>query len=467
MNIALINTNCIKPPIAPIGLEYVGETLLASGLSVDILDLCWEADVDAAIQKFFSEKKFDLVGLTLRNTDDCAFTTRQSFINEFSDIVTKIKNCSDAVIVVGGVGFSTQPAIVLSSVNADVGIRGEGEFTFLKLAQKIAAKEDWHGLPNLIYHQDSRWISTPSHFHQLENLPIMRRNLMDNRRYFAEGGQAGFETKRGCTGQCIYCADPVSKGKKIRLRPPEHIADEIEFLLQQGIDHLHTCDSEFNLPAAHAEAVCRKMIQRKLGDKIKWYAYCTPAGFSGELAKLMRDAGCAGINFGVDSGDPFMLKRLRRDFSPEDIVNTARFCKESGIAVMFDLLLGAPGETRESIISTIDLMKQANPDRVGVSVGVRVYPRTELDDMVKKGLLKNGFYGGSPPLDPLFYLAPEVSPFISGLLSQLTENDPRFLFFNPDNPDQNYNYNANDVLVAAIRKGCRGAYWDILRRLEK
>jgi hypothetical protein len=159
-----------------------------------------------------------------------------------------------------------------------------------------------------------------------------------------------------------------------------------------------------------------------------------------------------------------MLKLLKRDFSPHDILNTARFCREFGIAVMFDLLLGAPGETRESITSTIELMKQTNPNRVGVSMGVRIYPGTEMDAWVKTGVLSQGLHGGSNPMDPLFFLEPTVASFVFELLSNLTAGDPRFLFFNPDNPDQNYNYNANDLLVEAIRKGARGAYWDILRK---
>ncbi len=80
-----------------------------------------------------------------------------------------------------------------------------------------------------------------------------------------------------------------------------------------------------------------------------------------------------------------MLRRLKRNFSPEDILNTVRWCKESGIAVMLDLLIGSPGETQESILRTIEWMRRADPDRVGVAVGVRVYPGTELADRVMRG----------------------------------------------------------------------------------
>ena len=82
MRVALVNTNRMQPPIAPIGLDYVAEALLASGHDVEILDLCWETDPHSATRRFFDSADFGLVGLTLRNTDDCGFTTRHSFLDE-------------------------------------------------------------------------------------------------------------------------------------------------------------------------------------------------------------------------------------------------------------------------------------------------------------------------------------------------------------------------------------------------
>jgi len=242
------------------------------------------------------------------------------------------------------------------------------------------------------------------------------------------------------------------------------VADELENLLKQGIDHFHTCDSEFNAPDWHASEVCEEIIRSGLGDKLRWYAYCTPAAFSPELARLMRRAGCAGINFGVDNGDDGMLRRLRRGFTTDDIVSVARSCREAGITVMFDLLLGSPGETRESIIRTIGLMKQTEPDCVGVAIGVRVYPGTELADLVTQKELKEGLVGGEDPAEPLFFIEPSVAPLIFELLDELIGDDRRFFFFDPSKPERNYNYNYNQLLVDAIKEGYRGAYWDILRR---
>ena len=181
MDVALINTNRIKPPIAPIGLDYVAEALHAAGHRVRVLDLCWVEDVPAAIAGFFSSASAGLVGVTLRNTDDCAFTSRQSFLAPFIDIVGTIRQRTDAPIVAGGVGFSVMPERVLAYVDqlapgsVDAGVWGEGEFVFPRLAACLESEASatssngrpsrvwaestgrsvsaWRDIPNLIWRQ--------------------------------------------------------------------------------------------------------------------------------------------------------------------------------------------------------------------------------------------------------------------------------------------------------------------------
>lgn len=466
MHVALVNTNRIRPPIAPIGLDYLAETLNAARHHVEVLDLCWADDWASVIARFLDRMGFDLVGVTLRNTDDCAFTSRQSFLGEFADMVNTIRKHTDALIVVGGVGFSIMPEQVLTLCGADAGIWGDGEMVLLELANRIEGRREWVDLPNLFWRRNGKWQRNPLSLLPLTNLPPMSRGWVDNRRYFSEGGQAGIETKRGCPRHCIYCADPIAKGKKIRIRPPKGVVDELQTLLEQGIDHIHTCDSEFNLPRWHAFEVGKEIIRRNLGDQLRWYTYCSPVPFSLELAKLMHRAGCVGINFGVDNGDGEMLRRLGRNFTPDDILNAVRSCKEAGIMVMLDLLVGSPGETKESIIRTIELMKNAEPDRVGVALGVRTYPGTALANRVMQEGRREGLVGGEDPLEPLFFIEPRIAPFAFELLNELIGDDRRFLFFDPSKSDRNYNYNANQWLVDAIGKGYRGAYWDILRRYE-
>jgi len=467
MRVALVNPNRIKPPISPLGLEYVAEGLLAAGHEVNILDLCWEEQPEKAIPAFFNDQEYGLVGISIRNTDDCSFATRESFLPGFSSIVEILRKHSGAPIVAGGVGFSVMPEAVMAITGVDAGVVGDGEFTLTGIADRCQRRAPWEDLPNLVLHRNGVFRRNPVSTVPLSRIPPMRRTLVDNRRYYLEGGQAGIETKRGCPMGCVYCADPLAKGSSTRLRPPKDVVAELGRLLGQGIEHVHTCDSEFNVPEDHALEICGEIIRRGLGDRLHWYAYCKPVPFSRELAGQMRRSGCRGINFGADSGDEGMLDRLGRDFGPGEILSAARLCRENGIAVMLDLLIGAPGETRESIARTVERMMESGADRIGVTVGVRVYPGTRLAKEVQREDLRKGLVGGSDLRHPVFFLEPGIAPTVFDQIDALVGKDPRFLFFDPDRPDRNYNYNANQVLVRAIREGHRGAYWDILRRVHE
>lgn len=273
---------------------------------------------------------------------------------------------------------------------------------------------------------------------------------------------------------CIYCADPVSKGRRVRLRPPRLVVDELSALLARGIDHFHACDCEFNLPVEHARDVCDAIIARGLAERIRWYAYCSVTPFDRRTAALFRRAGCAGIDFGADSGSAEMLRRLGRHFGPDDLLSTARCCREAGIPFMYDLLIGGPGETRETARQSIDLVRRADPDCIGVSLGTRVYDGTPIADMVRG----QGDMAANPALRgtrqdnprfllPVFYLSPGLGEGAEGFIRDQAAADRRF--FLPGGPDaeQDYNYNDNSLLSDAIRRGARGAYWDILRRMAR
>ena len=465
-SLALVNTNRVRPPIAPLGIEYLAEYLSAAGYEPDLLDLCWEEDWREAMRRFFSKREYRVVGFSLRNTDDCAFTTKHSFMPEFIDMTGYARELSDALFVIGGVGFSTMPEPVLDACGADAGVAAGGERPMLRLLQCLEEGGSWHRVPGLIHPVGDQWERNALSSAGALDLPPMKRRRLDNPRYFREGGQAGFETKRGCPWRCVYCCEPLAKGNSVQARSPREVGEELTALIDQGIDHVHTCDSEFNLPPEHATAVCEEIIRRGIGDRLSWYAYCTPAPFPEELAGLMARSGCVGINFGMDSGDACMLRRLGRPYGPEDLLETVRLCQRQGIVIMLDLLLGSPGESLESVNRTIDLARESGAECIGVSTGVRVWAGTPLAAETGEVPLSHGLIGGQGVFDPLFFIEPSLGDDIFGLIDRRIGGDERFFFFNPAETSKNYNYNGNEVLVDAIKRGYRGAYWDILRRLS-
>jgi radical SAM superfamily enzyme YgiQ (UPF0313 family) len=473
MKILLVNTNRMKPAIAPIGLDYLADALVAAGHEPHLLDLCFSNDPVLDMDCFLRTFTPEAIGVTIRNTDDCYFDGQAFFLTEIKEIIGRLKQASDAPVVLGGVGFSVSPGSVLEYCGGDYGIAGDGELAWVDSLKTIYRPSELHRVPNLVYREGRRLCQNPREPVDLAQLPPRRRALVDNARYFRQGGQAGFETKRGCPKSCIYCADPLSKGRTVRLMPPARVAEELAVLLDQGIDHFHTCDSEFNLPIEHAREVCEAIIDRGINGRIRWYAYCSPAPFDDALAALFKRSGGAGINFGVDSGCDEMLRRLGRHFTTEDLARAARSCRQHGIPCMFDLLLGGPGETRETIRQTIDFMRCLEVDCIGLSMGMRVYDGTAMAACVRAEgdpATNPNLFGAKQDnpgfLKPVFYFAPDLGVNLPAYVRGLVAGDRRFFLPAETDGNSNYNYNENTVLVQAIENGARGAYWDILRRKQ-
>jgi radical SAM superfamily enzyme YgiQ (UPF0313 family) len=267
----------------------------------------------------------------------------------------------------------------------------------------------------------------------------------------------------------------------LRLRNPSEVADEVESLLSQGIDVLHLCDSEFNVPRNHAYAICEELSRRSLGDKIRWYAYLSPLPFDADLAEAMAQAGCVGINFTGDSGCDSMLRTYRQQHNKEDLATAVKLCRLNKIAVMIDLLLGGPGETPQTTRETIDYIKKIDPDCAGAALGIRVYPGTAMEQIVAEelrgptnGNIRRKYSGPINLLKPTFYISEALGEQPAELVRDLIAGDRRFFEPAVENLNQstessdaaNYNYNENLLLTQAIREGARGAYWDILRRLR-
>ncbi|MBN1817184.1 MAG: radical SAM protein [Sedimentisphaerales bacterium] len=482
--LALINTNIMQPPIAPIGLDYVGTAARQAGIEVKMLDLCLAADPDSAIKTFTDRNDPSLVALTFRNVDDCFWPSAQWFVPSLAETIRKIRSVSDAPIGLGGIGFSIFSQRLMEYTHADFGIFGDGEKALTDLYSALRQGKGFDSIEGLLWQDHDVLRKNGPAWPQPLSIPT-QRDMVDNRTYFERGGQIGIETKRGCNRKCIYCADPIAKGPALRVRNPVEVADEFESLLRQGIDVFHLCDSEFNIPYDHAIAVCREIQRRKWVGKVRWYTYMAVIPFDETLASEMRRAGCAGINFTSDSACPAMLRIYRQPHGKQDLARAVRLCRENGIRVMLDLLLGGPGETPETVSESIAFFKQIDPDCVGAGVGLRIYPGTEAARLIEK----EGNLGTNPaiqrkydgPVDffqPTFYISPALGGDAAGLVRELIGDNERF--FSPmseagfikgasgekGKPDD-HNYNDNQQLIDAIAAGARGAYWDILRQIQK
>lgn len=459
----LINSNVARPPVNPLGLEYVGEALIHGGVAVELVDLSWEKDWQSVLATRLPRQEPLAVGITFRNVDDCSSVTRVSFVPGLMELVHEVRTHTSAPVVLGGVGFSIAPAPIMKTSGVDYGIAGDGEEAIVQLAQCFQQGGNPTNIPNLVHRHDGRVSCNPRTGADLVNVPVPSRSLFDNPRYQAEGAMVGIETKRGCPEQCIYCADPLAKGAKLRLRPPKTVAEEMENLVRQGVWWYHLCDSEFNIPLAHAKEVCRAILSCGLGDRVRWYTYCSPVPFDAELAELMSRSGCAGINFGVDSLCNEQLERLGRRHRVSDIEDLVGVLREVGLNYMFDLLMGGLGETEETLRGTAEATRRLDLPLVGVAVGMRVYPGTPLAGMLaREDECITERIGNM--LEPAFHFSPALGEDPLDVVRECLGDDPRFLLLAGPEDERSYNYVGDTWLSDAIARGARGAYWDIIRR---
>ncbi|HEY2512336.1 MAG TPA: B12-binding domain-containing radical SAM protein [Polyangiaceae bacterium] len=463
--VVLVNTNQVRPSVAPIAFDYLSEPLYAAGFDVGVLDLCFAEDYEDAIARYCRSHRVDFWGVTLRNTDDVYFSSQHSFLPRVKEVVAALKRARPIPLVMGGVGFSIMSEKVMEMCAVDYGIVCEGEVAFPMLLRRLLHRESVADVPNLVHRGPEGIVRNEVQYADLSALPSHQRTLVNNERYFVHGGQAAIETKRGCNRRCIYCVEPLAKGAKLRFHTPAQVADQVESLVHRGIYAFHVNDSEFNLSIQHPIAVCDELIRRGLHQRIEWYAYGMPAPFPDALAARMREAGCVGMNFGTDSASEKMLKVLRRTFSKEDVRRAVETSRRHGLRYIIEILFGAPGETAETIKETIDFMKEIDAERVSVTAGLRVFAGTELERMVRaEGISRDNpnLFGAIEDNDdlvkPLFYLPASIAENPLEYIDSLTRGDTRFFGVNTDG----FNYNANDLLVGAIAEGARGAYWAIL-----
>lgn len=475
----LVNANRMQPPIAPIGLDYVATSARRAGIETEIVDLGLARESDRELEAHFSRRQPKLVGVSFRNVDDSFWPSAQWFLPDLVHLVGRIRTVTDAPLVLGGVGFSVFARRIVRHTGVEFGIRGDGERAIVDLYRVIARggspkASDLAKVPGLVYRTGSGLAENAPAWGDLD-VPTTR-DAIDNRAYFELGGQAGVETKRGCPRPCIYCADPLAKGPRARVRPPSEIADEFEALHAQGISVVHLCDGEFNVPHGHALRVCEELERRGLSRRIGWYTYAAVHPFDDELAKASKRAGCLGIDFTGDAASSEMLTRYAAAHTPSDVARAVALCRRYGITCMIDLLLGGPGETPETARATFDALRRMEPDCVGVGMGLRIYPGTPAERLIgaegpvdcNPNIVRK-YEGPVDLLRPTYYLSAALGQRPAALVKDLIGGDPRFFPPAEDAPnghaEGDHNYNQNTALTEAIARGRRGAYWDILRQL--
>jgi len=222
-------------------------------------------------------------------------------------------------------------------------------------------------IKGLVWRDGSEVIINPPrpYIANLDDLPLPRHDLLPLKAYRAPlvGGPYAFTVpSRGCPAACRFCIKHVSYGASVRYRSPDNVVDEIEMLVNLGVRKIHMYADLFTVNRDHVMGISQGILDRKL--PVKWTCNSRVDFVDLELLQQMRRAGCWVISWGIESGEPEMLKRMHKGITLEKVEKAMGLAKEAGIMNWGYFIIGLPGETEASIRKTIDFAKRLPLDLV-------------------------------------------------------------------------------------------------------
>ncbi|MEA1864858.1 MAG: radical SAM protein, partial [Euryarchaeota archaeon] len=199
----------------------------------------------------------------------------------------------------------------------------------------------------------------------------------------ADGGTVGcipIVTAVGCPHSCIYCPYPVGYGRKVQMKSIENIIDEIVFLKEGfGIGGFLFRDQNFTRSRKRVLSFCDAVVDH--GLDVRWLIESRVDQVTEELLLRMREAGCFRIHYGVETGEPEMLEKTGKPgVGIEDVKRAFKTTKDAGIFTVAHMIIGLPGESKETLEHTFNILREINPDNVSLNV-LTPYPGTKLFDM--------------------------------------------------------------------------------------
>jgi radical SAM superfamily enzyme YgiQ (UPF0313 family) len=346
MKIALIATPypLEEAPSPPLGLAYAAAACEAAGATVRIFDFI--------VSKYSPEKLAAILHAFKPDVVGANSVTMNQFAAE--RIIKDARRLRPSVITMMGgphVSFAVEETFK-SCPELDLIVKGEGEETLQELIPLIADRKAWKGVKGIAFRQDGAVVTTGPRelICDLDGLPLPARHLLPVSRYLALGYPVSIITSRGCPNKCIFCLGRRMVGFKGRFRSPRLVLDEIEHILSLGFTRINVADDLFTANKARVKELCDEI--RRRGITFGWSAFARVNTVDLETLTIMREAGCDCVSFGIESGDPEMLKRIRKGITLDQARAAVACCKEADVLPHASFMVGLPGETRETLRRT-------------------------------------------------------------------------------------------------------------------
>ena len=389
------------------GLGYLATAIRKKGYTVNILHCTKEKMGLSNFASYLRSMKPSFVGLTGVSYD---IGSIKASINIIKGIDKK------TIVVIGGAHVSAVAEFAMERdfPNADYGFRGESEIGLPMLMDSLNGKTavKFKEIPGLIWREEGKArVNNQIFYENVDELGIPAWDLMDPREHEASpfnGFARGFPlapmiSARGCPFPCTFCSTKYQMGQKMRYRSVSLILEEMKLLINKyGVKEIQFLDDCFSVNKGKVMEICRGILDE--GIKINWQC---PNGLridtlDEEMLRMMKRAGCYHFSVGIESTNPDILKKMKKNITLELVEEKIAIAKRVGMKVTGFFILGFPGETREDIKRTIQYARKLPIDKVlfsnfWPSPGTEIYETLEQEGKITKEKIGTHYFKATFP----------------------------------------------------------------------
>jgi radical SAM superfamily enzyme YgiQ (UPF0313 family) len=260
-----------------------------------------------------------------------------------------------AHITVGGPFVTALPQETLKYYrDIDTAVIGEGEETFMELLECIGDGKPTTGIPGTAWRHGEEVAYGPTRA-RIKDLNALASPFD----YFTS---SIVMTSRGCPSKCTFCGSFTTWGKLLRFHSAESCLDIYKKALARlPVPFMAIKDDTFTAHRRRTIAICDAIIENKMN--FMWSCDTRVDSIDDELLHKMRLAGCQTISLGVETGSPEILKAIRKETTPEMVLEATRSAQKYGMYVRYYMILGSRGENPETVQQSNDLIKAGRPNR--------------------------------------------------------------------------------------------------------
>ncbi len=379
--VALVTTPLLEnvahhPLFPPLGLAYMGAVLEQNDFEVKIID-CPVCQIDH--EKLKAElAAYDptIVGIG---------SMTPTIVSALKSAQVAKEVCPDAKVLMGGPHATfADREILIDEKAVDIIVRGEGEETIVELAKQAPNMQKLGDVKGISFRKENQIIQTVNRpfIQDLDSLPRPAYKYVPMEKYRITGKTLlPIITSRGCPFQCSFCVASQMFGQRFRMRSSKNVLDELEWLRDEyGAEGIAFQDDTLTFDKRRATEICDGIIERKIN--LPWGCGTRADVVTKEVLAKMAKAHCNETMFGIESGCQRMRAVLKKGVTNEQCWNAIKWAKEAGMFVTVSVILGYPGETKESLQETLDFARKLEPDDVWLCHATP-YPGTYLRDLVK------------------------------------------------------------------------------------